>query len=81
MYGTGGLNMYLKDASGYVGKGMTGGKLVIPAGGQCLQQGTDRHHRQHLPVKPPAQTPFRGYPSFAVRNRCHATIEGAGDHC
>ena len=53
VWNAGGLHMYLEgDANDYVGKGMTGGKLVIvPPKGKRLQDPGQCHHRQHLLVR------------------------------
>jgi glutamate synthase (NADPH/NADH) large chain len=46
-----GLNLTLAgDANDYVGKGMAGGRIVIPAGRSGLHRPRHSHHRQHLPL-------------------------------
>jgi glutamate synthase (NADPH/NADH) large chain len=87
VWNAGGLNMYLEgDANDYVGKGMTGGKLVIYppkvsefaskdcsiVGNTCLYGATGG---QLLAAG-------RGGERFGVRNSgAKAVIEGVGDHC
>ncbi|MFT6152727.1 MAG: glutamate synthase (NADPH/NADH) large chain [Bermanella sp.] len=87
VWNAGGLDMYLEgDANDYVGKGMTGGKLVIYppkvsefasqdcsiVGNTCLYGATGG---QLLAAG-------RGGERFGVRNSgAKAVIEGVGDHC
>jgi len=85
VWNAGGQNMYLEgDANDYVGKGMTGGKIVIRTfsnadmvstaiiGNTCLYGATGGK------LLVAGRTGER----FAVRNSgVHAVIEGAGDHC
>jgi glutamate synthase (NADPH/NADH) large chain len=85
VWNAGGQNLFLEgDANDYVGKGMTGGKIVIKTfanadmestaiiGNTCLYGATGG--------KLFAQG--RAGERFAVRNSgAHAVIEGAGDHC
>ncbi|EPJ45765.1 MAG: glutamate synthase large chain precursor [Osedax symbiont Rs1] len=87
VWNAGGQNLYLEgDANDYVGKGMTGGKIVIKTfsnvnkdmestaiiGNTCLYGGTGGK----------MFAAGRAGERFAVRNSgVHAVIEGAGDHC
>ena len=87
VWNAGGLNMYLEgDANDYVGKGMTGGKLVIRpprasvfnsqdsaiVGNTCLYGATGGK----------LYAAGTAGERFAVRNSgAHAVVEGAGDHC
>jgi glutamate synthase (NADPH/NADH) large chain len=87
VWNAGGLEMVLDgDANDYVGKGMTGGKLVIrpPQGSEfrseqaaiigntCLYGATGGK----------LLAAGRAGERFAVRNSgAHAVVEGAGDHC
>ncbi len=87
VWNAGGLNMYLEgDANDYVGKGMTGGKLVVYppkastfesqeasiVGNTCLYGATGGK----------LYAAGRAGERFAVRNSgAHAVVEGAGDHC
>lgn len=87
VWNAGGLHMSLEgDANDYVGKGMTGGKLVIYPpklsqfetkdtaiiGNTCLYGATGGV----------LHAAGRAGERFAVRNSgAHAVIEGAGDHC
>ncbi|MEX1056275.1 MAG: glutamate synthase large subunit, partial [Natronospirillum sp.] len=87
VWNAGGLNMTLEgDANDYVGKGMTGGKLIIRPpraslfdsqvtaimGNTCLYGATGGR----------LFAAGRAGERFAVRNSgCYAVIEGAGDHC
>ncbi|TBR44708.1 glutamate synthase large subunit [Marinomonas agarivorans] len=87
VWNAGGLNMYLEgDANDYVGKGMTGGKLIIRPprqstfnsqesaiiGNTCLYGATGGK----------LFAAGTAGERFAVRNSgAHAVIEGAGDHC
>ncbi|MBE0483152.1 MAG: glutamate synthase large subunit [Bacterioplanes sp.] len=87
VWNAGGLEMELEgDANDYVGKGMTGGKLVIYppknsgfktndtsiVGNTCLYGATGGK----------LLAAGRAGERFAVRNSgAHAVIEGAGDHC
>ena len=87
VWNAGGLHLYLEgDANDYVGKGMTGGKLVVTQpkasgyesqdsaiiGNTCLYGATGGKL-------------FAGGTAgerFAVRNSgAHAVVEGTGDHC
>ncbi|NRA20798.1 MAG: glutamate synthase large subunit [Oceanospirillaceae bacterium] len=85
VWNAGGQNLYLEgDANDYVGKGMTGGKIVIRTfiaanmestaiiGNTCLYGATGGK----------LFAEGRAGERFAVRNSgVHAVIEGAGDHC
>ena len=87
VWNAGGLNMYLQgDANDYVGKGMTGGKLVIvpPAGSAFRSEQASIIGNTCLYGATGGQLFAAGVAGerFAVRNSgCHAVIEGAGDHC
>src|SRR5690554_3823136 len=87
VWNVGGLNMYLEgDANDYVGKGMTGGKLVItpPAGSAFRSEQTAIIGNTCLYGATGGKLFAAGVAGerFAVRNSgCHAVIEGAGDHC
>lgn len=87
VWNAGGLHMYLEgDANDYVGKGMTGGKLIIRppkvstfnsqesaiVGNTCLYGATGGK----------LFAAGTAGERFAVRNSgAHAVIEGVGDHC
>ena len=87
VWNAGGLHMYLEgDANDYVGKGMTGGKLVLQppkesqfksqeasiVGNTCLYGATGGKFF----------AAGRAGERFAVRNSGgYAVVEGAGDHC
>jgi glutamate synthase (NADPH/NADH) large chain len=87
VWNAGGLHMYLEgDANDYVGKGMTGGKLVIvpPKGSPFRSEETAIIGNTCLYGATGGQLFAAGSAGerFAVRNSgCHAVIEGAGDHC
>jgi glutamate synthase (NADPH/NADH) large chain len=87
VWNAGGLNMYLEgDANDYVGKGMTGGKLVIvpPKGSPFRSEQTSIIGNTCLYGATGGKLFAAGTAGerFAVRNSgCHAVIEGAGDHC
>ncbi|MBL4610685.1 MAG: glutamate synthase large subunit, partial [Pseudomonas sp.] len=87
VWNAGGLHMYLEgDANDYVGKGMTGGKLVIvpPKGSPFRSEQTAIIGNTCLYGATGGQLFAAGSAGerFAVRNSgCHAVIEGAGDHC
>jgi len=87
VWNAGGLNMYLEgDANDYVGKGMTGGKLVIvpPKGSPFRSEKTSIIGNTCLYGATGGKLFAAGVAGerFAVRNSgCHAVIEGAGDHC
>jgi glutamate synthase (NADPH/NADH) large chain len=87
VWNVGGLNMTLiGDANDYVGKGMTGGQLVVRPPADAAYEG------RHAAIV--GNTCLYGATGgklfaagkagerFAVRNSgAHAVIEGAGDHC
>ncbi|MFT6431237.1 MAG: glutamate synthase (NADPH/NADH) large chain [Halopseudomonas sp.] len=87
VWNAGGLHMYLEgDANDYVGKGMTGGKLVIvpPKGSPFRSEETAIIGNTCLYGGTGGKLFAAGSAGerFAVRNSgCHAVIEGAGDHC
>jgi glutamate synthase (NADPH/NADH) large chain len=87
VWNAGGLYMYLEgDANDYVGKGMTGGKLVIvpPKGSPFRSEETAIIGNTCLYGGTGGKLFAAGSAGerFAVRNSgCHAVIEGAGDHC
>ncbi|WP_022961547.1 glutamate synthase large subunit [Halopseudomonas pelagia] len=87
VWNAGGLNMYLEgDANDYVGKGMTGGKLVIvpPQGSPFRSEETAIIGNTCLYGATGGMLLAAGTAGerFAVRNSgAHAVIEGAGDHC
>ena len=87
VWNAGGLNLVLDgDANDYVGKGMTGGKIVIrpPKGSAFETQKTSIMGNPCL-YGATGGTLFAAGSAgerFAVRNSgCVAVIEGAGDHC
>ncbi|OUR66707.1 glutamate synthase large subunit, partial [Bermanella sp. 47_1433_sub80_T6] len=87
VWNAGGLNMYLEgDANDYVGKGMTGGKLVInsPKGSIYASQNAAIIGNTCLYGATGGQLLAAGRAGerFGVRNSgARAVIEGAGDHC
>ncbi len=87
VWNAGGLNLVLEgDANDYVGKGMTGGKLVIypPKGSPFKTQDTAIIGNTCLYGATGGKLFAAGTAGerFAVRNSgAHAVIEGAGDHC
>ncbi|SFM25833.1 glutamate synthase large subunit [Halopseudomonas yangmingensis] len=87
VWNLGGLHMHLEgDANDYVGKGMTGGKLVIvpPAGSPFRSEQTAIIGNTCLYGATGGRLFAAGTAGerFAVRNSgAHAVIEGAGDHC
>jgi glutamate synthase (NADPH/NADH) large chain len=87
VWNAGGLNLTLEgDANDYVGKGMTGGKLVIfpPKGSPFKTQETAIIGNTCLYGATGGKLLAAGTAGerFAVRNSgAHAVIEGAGDHC
>lgn len=87
VWNAGGLNMVLNgDANDYVGKGMTGGKIVIrpPKGSAFETQKTSIMGNTCLYGATGGILYAAGAAGerFAVRNSgVHAVIEGAGDHC
>ncbi|MBU2865012.1 glutamate synthase large subunit [Reinekea forsetii] len=87
VWNAGGLNLVLDgDANDYVGKGMSGGKIVIrpPKGSAFETQKTSIMGNTCLYGATGGELYAGGAAGerFAVRNSgAHAVIEGAGDHC
>ena len=87
VWNAGGLEMCLEgDANDYVGKGMTGGKLVIypPQGSPFKSQETSIVGNTCLYGATGGKlfASGRAGERFGVRNSgAHAVVEGAGDHC
>ena len=87
VWNAGGLNIYLKgDANDYVGKGMSGGKIVIcpPDESQFKSNQTPIMGNTCLYGATGGQLFAAGNVGerFAVRNSgAVAVVEGAGDHC
>jgi len=87
VWNAGGLHMYLQgDANDYVGKGMTGGKLVIvpPAGSVYKTQDSAIVGNTCLYGATGGKLFAAGTAGerFAVRNSgAHTVVEGTGDHC
>ena len=87
VWNAGGLNMTLEgDANDYVGKGMTGGKLVIfpPAGSSFNSQETSIVGNTCLYGATGGKLFAAGTAGerFGVRNSgATAVVEGVGDHC
>ncbi|MBY6073308.1 glutamate synthase large subunit [Marinobacter salsuginis] len=87
VWNVGGLNLILEgDANDYVGKGMTGGKLVLkpPRGSAFKTQETSIVGNTCLYGATGGKLFAAGTAGerFAVRNSgAHAVVEGAGDHC
>ena len=87
VWNVGGLNLILEgDANDYVGKGMTGGKLVVkpPRGSDFETQETSIVGNTCLYGATGGKLFAAGTAGerFAVRNSgAHAVVEGAGDHC
>ncbi len=87
VWNAGGLHIYLEgDANDYVGKGMSGGKLVLypPKGSEFASNQTSIMGNTCLYGATGGQVFAAGMAGerFAVRNSgAHAVIEGAGDHC
>jgi glutamate synthase (NADPH/NADH) large chain len=87
VWNAGGLNMYLEgDANDYVGKGMTGGKLVIvpPKGSVYKTQDSAIIGNTCLYGATGGKLFAAGTAGerFAVRNSgAHTVVEGTGDHC
>ncbi|MEZ5508426.1 MAG: glutamate synthase large subunit [Gammaproteobacteria bacterium] len=86
VWNAGGLNLYLEgDANDYVGKGMTGGKLVLrqPAGHPYKSQDTAIIGNTCLYGATGGKLFAAGQAGerFGVRNSgAHAVVEGVGDH-
>src|SRR5690606_2642293 len=87
VWNAGGLHLYLEgDANDYVGKGMTGGKIVItpPAGSRLDTRSTAIVGNTCLYGATGGKLFAAGTAGerFAVRNSgAHAVVEGTGDHC
>ncbi|TWI54180.1 glutamate synthase (NADPH/NADH) large chain [Pseudomonas duriflava] len=87
VWNAGGLNLYLEgDANDYVGKGMTGGKLVItpPKGSPFKSQESAIIGNTCLYGATGGKLFAAGTAGerFGVRNSgAHAVVEGTGDHC
>ncbi|PAU53012.1 glutamate synthase large subunit [Pseudomonas indica] len=87
VWNAGGLNLYLEgDANDYVGKGMTGGKLVItpPQGSPFKSEESAIIGNTCLYGATGGKLFAAGTAGerFAVRNSgAHAVVEGTGDHC
>ncbi|PVY70383.1 glutamate synthase domain-containing protein 2 [Tamilnaduibacter salinus] len=87
VWNTGGLHLILEgDANDYVGKGMTGGKVVIrpPSGSTFKTQDTAIMGNTCLYGATGGKLFAAGTAGerFGVRNSgVHAVVEGAGDHC
>lgn len=87
VWNAGGLNLYLEgDANDYVGKGMTGGKLVIvpPKGSALKTQESAIIGNTCLYGATGGKLFAAGTAGerFAVRNSgAHTVVEGTGDHC
>lgn len=87
VWNVGGLNLILEgDANDYVGKGMTGGKLVVrpPAVSSFKSQETSIIGNTCLYGATGGKLFAAGTAGerFGVRNSgAHAVIEGVGDHC
>ncbi|WP_417791454.1 glutamate synthase large subunit [Stutzerimonas xanthomarina] len=87
VWNAGGLHLYLEgDANDYVGKGMTGGKLVVtqPKGSVFESQDSAIVGNTCLYGATGGKLFASGTAGerFAVRNSgAHAVVEGTGDHC
>ncbi|PZP23274.1 glutamate synthase large subunit [Pseudomonas kuykendallii] len=87
VWNAGGLNLYLEgDANDYVGKGMTGGQLVItpPKGSAFKSQESAIIGNTCLYGATGGKLFAAGTAGerFGVRNSgAHAVVEGTGDHC
>ena len=87
VWNAGGLNMFLEgDANDYVGKGMTGGQLVVypPKGSVFASKDASIIGNTCLYGATGGKLLAAGRAGerFAVRNSgAHAVVEGAGDHC
>jgi glutamate synthase (NADPH/NADH) large chain len=87
VWNAGGLNLYLQgDANDYVGKGMTGGKIVItqPQGSRLKTQESAIIGNTCLYGATGGKLFAAGTAGerFAVRNSgAHTVVEGTGDHC
>ncbi|MEA3299560.1 MAG: glutamate synthase large subunit [Pseudomonadota bacterium] len=87
VWNAGGLEIFLTgDANDYVGKGMTGGKIVVkpPKGSRFKSKDTPIIGNTCLYGATGGKlfAAGRAGERFAVRNSgAHAVVEGAGDHC
>lgn len=87
VWNAGGLNLYLEgDANDYVGKGMTGGKLVVtpPQGSGFRSKDSAIIGNTCLYGATGGKLFAAGTAGerFAVRNSgAHTVVEGTGDHC
>ncbi|SDU14925.1 glutamate synthase large subunit [Geopseudomonas guangdongensis] len=87
VWNAGGLHLHLEgDANDYVGKGMTGGKIVItPPAGSALQSQESAIVGNTCLYGATGGKLFAAGTAgerFAVRNSgAHAVVEGTGDHC
>lgn len=87
VWNAGGLNLYLQgDSNDYVGKGMTGGKIVVtpPAGSTLKTQESAIIGNTCLYGATGGKLFAAGTAGerFAVRNSgAHTVVEGTGDHC
>ncbi|HEY6612243.1 MAG TPA: glutamate synthase large subunit, partial [Pseudomonas sp.] len=87
VWNAGGLNLYLQgDANDYVGKGMTGGKIVItPSVGSELKSQESAIIGNTCLYGATGGKLFAAGTAgerFAVRNSgAHTVVEGTGDHC
>jgi glutamate synthase (NADPH/NADH) large chain len=87
VWNVGGLNLILEgDANDYVGKGMTGGKLVIKpprnSGFQTNEAAIIGNTCLYGATGGKLFAAGTAGERFAVRNSgAHAVVEGAGDHC
>ncbi len=87
VWNAGGLNLYLEgDANDYVGKGMTGGKLVVtpPKGSSFRSKDSAIVGNTCLYGATGGKLFAAGTAGerFAVRNSgAHTVVEGTGDHC
>ena len=87
VWNAGGLHLHLEgDANDYVGKGMTGGKIVItPPHGSALQSQESAIVGNTCLYGATGGKLFAAGTAgerFAVRNSgAHAVVEGTGDHC
>ncbi|MGM3425350.1 glutamate synthase large subunit [Pseudomonas benzopyrenica] len=87
VWNAGGLHLYLEgDANDYVGKGMTGGKLVItPPQGACFKSQESAIIGNTCLYGATGGKLFAAGTAgerFGVRNSgAHTVVEGTGDHC
>ncbi|MFT5707001.1 MAG: glutamate synthase (NADPH/NADH) large chain [Oceanospirillaceae bacterium] len=85
VWNAGGQNLFLEgDANDYVGKGMTGGKIIIKTFANANMESTAIIGNTCLYGATGGKlfAAGRAGERFAVRNSgAHCVIEGAGDHC